>query len=458
MNAFFNPKSIVVFGASNKPFSLGASVCRVIEYLKFPSPVYVVNSKGEDVHGYQGFTSLDQIPPENDPIDLAIILTPAQTLPKIIEACGQKGIKRAIIESAGFSEVGEEGEKLQKEMTMVAQKYDVRFLGPNCLGTLSLPNKFTCFFGITPEIYGDIFEKPGTISYIIQSGGVGSLIMDSFQSDVVNVNKMVSIGNKEDLDEADLIEYFNQDQTEVIGMYLESVKNGRRFFATAQKSKKPILVYKVGRTKAGSQAAKSHTAGLANNDRIFEAACKQAGVARLKSISELHSIPKMFTTMPLLQGKRIAIFTNSGAFGGISSDLLIEAGFEIPLLSDSIQKKLNKVGKVYNSKNPIDLGPTFSKDIFNEIFQILLSSDEIDGLLAVPNIWQPIIIEAVKDLVNLCQKYQKPAAIYIPAASEIIIKIRKESGLPSFETPEEAVRALAISHAYYLFKEKNNLN
>jgi len=149
--------------------------------------------------------------------------------------------------------------------------------------------------------------------------------MDSLVSDVVNVNKMMSIGNKEDIDEADCIDYFNTDNTEVIGMYLESIHNGTRFMEAARRSSKPVLVYKVGRTEAGAQAAMSHTAGMANNDVIFDAACRQAGVIRCNDISELHSMPKIFTTMPLLKGNRIAIFTNSGAFGGITSDLLVEA-------------------------------------------------------------------------------------------------------------------------------------
>ena len=446
MDAFFNPKSLVIFGASNKPFNLGASVCRVISFLKFPNPVYVVNSKGEDVAGCQGFSSVSQIEGQ---IDLAIVLTPAKTVPSIMEQCGQKNILNIIIETAGFSEEGQVGKDLQNEISQVTQKYHLKYMGPNCLGTLSMHHKFTCFFGITPEIYGDIFERPGTISYLIQSGGVGSLIMDSFKSDVVAVNKMVSIGNKENIDEADLIEYFNEDNTEVIGMYLESIKNGRRFFEASKKSEKPILVYKVGRTEAGSKAAMSHTAGMANNDAIFEAACHQAGIIRLKSVSELHSLPKIFTTMPLLKGKKIVVFTNSGAFGGITSDLLIEAGFETPVLSKKIQSEIVGTGKLYNTQNPIDLGPTFSPEIFHNIFEILLSSPEVDGILATPNIWQPIIIESIKDLMNLCQKYQKPAAIYIPAASEIIINIRKKDKIPSFETPEEAVRALATSYSYY---------
>lgn len=199
---------------------------------------------------------------------------------------------------------------------------------------------------------GRIFEAPGNISYIIQSGGVVVLVMESLYYDLVRVNKVVSIGNKCDVDEADLIDYFQTDETEVIGMYLENVANGRKLMEAARKSRKPILIYKVGRTQEGAMAAMSHTAGMANNDSIFDCACKQARIIRLKSIDELHSLPKMFTEMPILKGKRIAMFTNSGAFGSIAADLLVDAGLQMVCLSPQTQEKLKKSGQVFTIKKP----------------------------------------------------------------------------------------------------------
>jgi acyl-CoA synthetase (NDP forming) len=382
-------------------------------------------------------------------VDLAILLAPARIVPQVLKECGEKGIKHAVIISAGFSEEGGDGSRLQDEVNSVAAEHGIRFLGPNCLGTLNAHNKFCCFFGILPGMYDEVFDRPGGISYVIQSGGVGALIIDSFRQDIVNVNKMVSIGNKEDIDEADFLEYFDADNTEVIGLYLESIKNGRKFIETARKVVKPILVYKVGRTGEGARAAMSHTAGMANNDVIFEHACRQAGIIRLNSISELHSLPKIFTAMPLLQGRRIAVFTNSGAFGGISSDLIVEAGLSLASFSRETREKLSMTGKLYNVANPIDLGPTLSKQTFIDIFDILLSSGEVDGMLAVPNIWQPVVIEGIIELVKMCGHYGKPAAIYIPNAVERLIAIRNQYQLPIFESPEEAARALAVSYEHF---------
>ncbi|MBP7583669.1 MAG: CoA-binding protein [Spirochaetes bacterium] len=455
METFFNPSSVAVIGASNTFLNLAATICNLLKHNNYHGRVYAVNRKGEAVHGCPGYTSVLDIP---DTVDLAVILLSAQHVPQIVRDCGEKGIKNIIIESAGFSEAGGDGHRLQAEMEGYLRHYGMRLLGPNCLGTLNTHNGFCCFYGFIPEKYGEGFVAPGTISYIIQSGGIGVLVLDSFTRDVCKVNKMVSIGNKSDIDEADLIEYFDSDNTEVIGMYLENVRNGSKLMDAAMKTRKPILAFKVGRTSEGSKAAMSHTAGMANNDVIFESACRQAGIIRLKSISELHSMPKIFTTMPLLRGNRIAVVTNSGAFGGIAADLLVEAGLEMAVLSEKTQAKLAKTGQLFNAKNPVDLGPAMAKQMFLDIFEILLSADEVDGLLPVPNVWQDVVLEAIIELVKMCRHYEKPAALYIPNAIEKILHIRSKYQIPVFESPEEATRALAVSHQqhnYLLKKERH---
>ncbi len=448
METFFNPRSVAVIGASNTFFNLAATICNLLKYNKYHGNVYAVNRKGESVHGCPGYASVLDIP---DEVDLAVILISAKNVPGIVRDCGEKGIKSIVIESAGFDEAGDEGAALQEEIEQYMRRYGLRILGPNCLGTLNTHNKFCCFYGFIPEKYGDGFIAPGTISYIIQSGGIGVLVLDSFNKDLCRVNKMVSIGNKSDIDEADLIDYFNGDNTEVIGMYLENVQNGSKLMKTAMRVKKPILAFKVGRTAEGSRAAMSHTAGMANNDVIFDSACRQAGIIRLKSISELHSMPKMFTTMPLLRGKRVAVITNSGAFGGIAADLLVENGLEMAALAPDTIERLAKTGQLFNAKNPVDLGPAMSKQMFIDIFDILLSADEVDGLLPVPNVWQDIVVEAILELIKMCHHYGKPAALYIPNAIERILEIRSMYRIPVFESPEEATRALVVSHQQYTY-------
>jgi acyl-CoA synthetase (NDP forming) len=455
MELFFDPQSVVVIGASNAPLNLGATICNMLkDYLRYTGAVYAVNSKGDTVNGYPGYSSVLDLP---EPPDLAIIIVAARNVPDIIRNCAQKGIKRIVIESAGFSEGGELGEAMQREIDKIAKANGIRIMGPNCLGTLSTRNKFCCFYGVNPSLVemNQIFESPGNISYIIQSGGVAVLVMESLYYDLVGINKVVSIGNKCDVDEADLIDYFQNDKTEVIGIYLENVADGRKLMEAAKKSRKPVLIYKVGKTKEGAMAAMSHTAGLANNDSIFDAACRQAGIIRLQSIDELHSLPKIFTEMPLLKGKRIAAFTNSGAFGSIAGDLLIEAGLQMPRLAPHTQERLKKAGQVFNIKNPVDIGPA-PPQTYLDIFDILLSADEVDGLLPLLSVWQPFVIDTLLELLKMCKHYDKPAAIYTPNAITKSIAIRAKYRIPIFETSEQAVRALSVSHTYYesLLKRK----
>ncbi|HNY64033.1 MAG TPA: CoA-binding protein [Deltaproteobacteria bacterium] len=451
MDTFFNPRRVAVIGASNSPFNLGSTICRALnEYSPWEGDVFAVNRKGEDVCGCRGYQAVTDI--EAD-VDLAVIITPAKVVPEFVEQCAAKGIKRIIIESSGFSEGGEEGRAMQRRIDETAKAHGIRIMGPNCLGVLNTRNGFCCFYGMQPDNHHDFLGDDGTgsVSFIIQSGGIVVIVLESFTMDVVKANKIVSIGNKSDIDEADVLEYFEgDDSTRVIAMYLENIKQGKKFIDVARKVKKPVLVFKVGRTSEGARAAMSHTAGMANNDAVFDTACRQAGVIRVNSISELHSLPKMFTHMPPLKGRRIAVFTNSGAFGGITADLLVQSGLEMARLSKDTQEKLARTGQIFNASNPVDLGPAISMQTFLEIFDILLSSDEVDGLLPVPSLWHPMVIDAIVELVKKCHQYGKPAAIYTPNAVHKTVSYRNKYQVPLFESPEEAVRALRVSYQHSL--------
>ncbi len=453
LNTFFNPSAVAVIGASNAPFNLGATICNCLkEYISYPGPVYAVNRKGEDVHGCPGYVSVTDVP--GNP-ELAVIITPAAVVPRFMRECGEKGIGSVIIESAGFSEQGAEGERLQKEIDLIAMEFGIRMMGPNCLGVLDNRSRFCCFYGAYREIM-EVFTKAGDVSYVIQSGGVGVLVIESLMDDLQGINKMVSIGNKSDIDESDLIDYFNHDSTRVIALYLENLDDGVKLMSAARRCTKPILLFKSGRTEEGTTAALSHTAGMANNDVVFDCACRQAGIIRLKSIDELHSLPKMLTDMPLLRGSGVAAFTNSGAFGSIAADLLVEAGLRIPRLSPETRERLRGVGGVFNVNNPVDIGPA-PPGTYLDIFEILLSAPEVDGLLLMTSIWRDFVIDVMKELVKMCRRHDKPAAIYAPNSVTRIISVRKEHSLPLFHTMEEAVRALAVSHEQfrYLRKKEN---
>jgi acyl-CoA synthetase (NDP forming) len=450
MDKFFNPSSVVIIGASNAVFNLGATICLSLkQYVGYHGAVYAVNRKGEEVHGCPGYSSVRDLP---GGIDLAVIIAPASVVPGFVRECGEKGIRNIVIESAEFAEQGEDGKRLQREIDEAARQHGIRIIGPNCLGVLDAHSPFCCFYGVNEEI-SNIVNKKGDVSYIIQSGGVVSLVLGSLKDDITAINKIASIGNKSDIDEADLIEHFSHDNTRVIALYLEHVVRGDRLMEVAKRTTKPVLVFKSGRSEQGIAAAVSHTAGMANNDAVFESACSQAGIIRLKTINELYSLPKIFTEMPLLSGNRVAVFTNSGAFGIISADLLAGSGLAMVRLLPETREKLKKLKGIFNVNNPVDIGPA-PPQIYLDIYEILLSAGEVDGILHMVGMWRDFVIEGIKELVRMCRHYNKPAAIYTFNAMSQIRSARKGFHLPLFDTAEEAVRALVVSHEQFRYMRK----
>ena len=451
VDKFFNPSSVVVIGASNAAFNLGATICKILmEDIRYPGRVFAVNRAGEDVHGAKGYSSLDDI---GESVDLAVIITPAFVVPGLIRKCGEKGISNIVIESSGFSEAGEEGRRLQKEIDEIARQYDIRMIGPNCLGVLDNYQPFCCMYGAS-HLAPHAVRHPGLVSYVVQSGGLAALIVERLMEDVSGINKMVSLGNKSDLDEADFIDYFEtENRTEVIALYLESIKDGRKLIQSVRRTQKPVLVFKSGKSEAGSRAILSHTAGMAQNDSVFDGACRQAGMIRLKSPEELCVLPKIFTAMPLLSGNRIAVFTNSGGVGTIGADMLEETNLVMAPFSEETRAKLKKLPGVFNAENPVDIGPA-PPDVYLEIYRILLEAGEVDGILNMVNMWRDFVTDVMETLVELCRKYNKPAALYTFSALERLRVAQLEKGLPLFGTAQDAVRALVVSHQHYLHLQK----
>jgi len=450
VDKFFNPSSVVVIGASNAAFNLGATICKMLSSdIDYDGRVYAVNRAGEDVCGAAGFRNLDDI---GEPIDLAVIITPAFVVPEFVRKCGEKGISNVVIESSGFSEAGEEGRRLQREIDEAAKLYSMRVIGPNCLGTLDNINRFCCMYG-SNHLMPKSISHPGFVSYVVQSGGIGALVVERLLDDISGINKMVSLGNKSDLDEADLIDYFDGDATRVIALYLESVKDGRKLMQSVRRTKKPVLVYKTGKSEAGSAAVLSHTAGMAQNDSVFDGACRQAGMIRLRVPEELYTLPKMLTEMPLLSGKRIAVFTNSGAFGTIGADLLEDTRLVMAPFSEATRAKLKKLPGVFNAGNPVDIGPA-PPEIYLEIYNILMNAEEVDGILHMVSMWRDYVTDVMGTLVELCHRHQKPAAMYAFSALDRLRVAQLEKSLPLFSTVEDAVRALVVSHEHYQYLQK----
>jgi acyl-CoA synthetase (NDP forming) len=352
MDKFFHPASVAVVGASHT--KLGGSV---VSNLKsgFKGKTYPVNPKYDEFNGLDCFASIEDIPHQ---VDLAIVIVPAKFVPSVIEACGRKGVKRIIIESAGFAEVGEMGRKLQDQCVAIAKKAGIRLWGPNCMGFVDVPDTHVFSFMMLSKMEQKLL--PGRISLIVQSGMLSAIFLAELSYRDIGVAKACSIGNRADVDECDLLEYLVQDpETDVIALYLESIPRGRLFAELAKASPKPIVLLKGGRSEAGARAAMSHTSSLSGNSRLLDSVLEQSGVILANEIYEMMDIANALQMLPPVPATgRVAILTFSGGAGILSCDALAREGLEVARLSETTKKTIGEVFPPWMPvENPIDLFP-----------------------------------------------------------------------------------------------------
>lgn len=380
METFFNPRAVAVVGASLK--SLGHHV--VLNLLSgFKGGIYPVNPNYPKIEGLPCFASIADI---DAPVDLAIVLVPAQAVPGVLEACAAKGIDRVIIESAGFAETGKEGIALQHRCTAIAKGAGMRLWGPNCMGLVDLPNsRFFTFMHPGVRTEGLL---PGRISLIVQSGMMSAIFLAELGRRGIGVAKACSIGNRADVDECDVIEYLLQDeQTDVIALYLESIPRGRRFAELARQSSKPIVLLKGGRSKAGAAAAMSHTYSLAGNARLLNSVLRLSGVTMADSIFQMMDMAHTLSLIPRIDPAcRTVILTLSGGAGILMCDALEKNGIAVAELSEQTRQKAGKVFPPWMPvANPIDLFPAVARNgrrvAFECALEAALSAPEVDALV-----------------------------------------------------------------------------
>ena len=316
IDKMFNPKVVAIFGASARQGSVGHALMDNIIGSGFDGIVYPINPKRTNVLGVKTYARIEDIP---DPVDLAIIATPAATVPAIVESCGKAGVHGILLISAGFAEAGADGKKLMAQIQKSIRKYKMRLIGPNCLGFIKPSIKLNASFASKMAL-------PGNIAFISQSGALCTAILDWSIKQNVGFSHFVSIGSMMDVSFNDLIDYFGSDsQTNSIVIYMESLKHARSFLSAARAfaRNKPIIVLKAGKSSEGAQAAMSHTGSLAGNDFVFDAAFKRAGIIRVDTIEELFNIAQSLAMQPRPVNNRLAIVTNAGGPGVIATDTLI---------------------------------------------------------------------------------------------------------------------------------------
>jgi acetyltransferase len=446
MHEFFYPKSVAVIGVSDKPDNLGRNIVGNLVEFGFGGIVYPVGPSGGFVQTHRIYRSISDIP---DHIDLAVILTPAKTVPAVLEECGQKGVRWAIIETAGFREYGEEGLQLEDQIMQVARHYDIRFIGPNCVGVINIDNGFS-----VPFLRLKKPSEPGEVSLISQSGGVGVSVLNLMANEGIALNKFVSVGNMLDVSAEDILEYLQDDPgTKVIFLYLESLRDGRRLMDIACRSTKPILVFKSNIGKLGKVIAASHTAALSSDDKVAEAAFKQADIVRVHDATSLLNNLKALR-LPPMRGKNLAIISRSGGHAVVAADSSELSGFELAQLPQSFLEEIEKHfrASVIKLTNPVDLCDLFDLDVYAQILEQTLKLENVDGIVFLHTASEREILTSrtlLERVMELMKRYDKPIAYYVSTTAQELNYLRETYGFPIFTAVVETIRALEMSYRYY---------
>lgn len=440
MRGFFYPSSVVVIGVSTRQYNLGKEIARNLIEFNYEGVIHFVGREPGVLYGRPIHASIDEIA---EPIDLAVILTPAKTVPGLVEQCGRKGIRRVIIEAGGFGEFGDEGKRLSEELSTIAARYDMRFIGPNCIGIYNASNGLATPFMPLKNVF-----RRGGVGIIAQSGGVNLSLLFMLDSEQIGLSAFSTVGNKLSVDENDLLEYFIEDpNTAVICLYLESIANGRRLAEIARTSTKPIVVHKANIAPLSRVIAASHTEALANDDQVVDAALRQAGMVRFRDMQSYLDFVKVLQ-LPRMMGKRLAIVSRSGGHAVMGADAAHTFGFSLPPFRQEFLEEIRKHlrADVIKLTNPLDLGDLFDFDVYIRIVEDTLQQETIDGMLFLHTYSAVIEGESSRRLLQiiagLCKKYDKPVALCVSTEHMEMSRLHKEFDIPIFLSPERAVHAL----------------
>jgi len=481
LKPLFYPKSVAVIGASNNPTKWGFSVLNDLLVKGFKGDLYPVNKNEERISGITCHKSVKDIP---KPVDLAVIVVPAQIVPAVMEECVEKGVKTAIIISAGFREAGREGEELEEEVVRISRQGGIRLVGPNCFGIIN-PFSNLSTTGLM-SLYITPYVPKGSVAVITQSGNLGTFMLKLAFERGFGISKFVSSGNEADLHFEDYLEYMAQDpETKVVVGYVEELKEARRFFGMAKEitEKKPMVILKAGRSKIGQKAAKAHTGAVTGSDDVYDACFKQAGVIRVREIQDLFDMAVTLVSQPLPRGNRVGIVTGGGGFGVVAADRCEELGLKIPQLTQETMQKLNqRLPPRWSHSNPVDMVGTMEYSYV--CIGTLLKDENVDSVLAISSVGSPskifdqyppaiknqlaefakMMVEwestrGVTGLIERIRKYQKPVILAAPPTSREeseAIKEFEKNGIVVHPTPERATQILAYITKYAEDKKRKS--
>ena len=451
LESIFRPNSVAVIGASNRVGTVGHDLFRNILLSGYSGTLYPVNPKAASIAGVHAYTSVGEIP---DNIDLALIMVPATAVAQVLEECGQKGARGAVIVTAGFKEVGAEGAALERRAVEIAREHGISLVGPNCLGVIN-----TDIDIMLNASFARCMPKHGNIAFLSQSGALCAGILDYARGRNIGFSKFISVGNKADVTEIDLLRYLaKDDSTDVILMYLETLVDGRALIELAREitgelaHRKPILAIKSGRTTQGAAAARSHTGALAGSDAVYDAIFAQAGILRVDTVEELFDFAVGFSRQPLPKGNRFAIVTNAGGPGIMATDAAIRHGLELAKLRPETLESLKaKLPPTANFSNPVDVIGDATCDRYTTALEAVLGDPNVDGLVVLLTPQSMTDIEAIaRTIGKIAPSSKKPVLASFLGHVDVSagVRILEQHGVPNYEFPENASRSLGAMCRY----------
>jgi acetate---CoA ligase (ADP-forming) len=443
MQKFFYPRRVAVVGVSEDPANLAQGIVANLLHFEYQGKIFLVGRRPGTTFGLPIFPRLADLP---EPVDLAAILAPARVVPALVRECGQLGIPRIVVESAGFSELNDAGQSLEAEVRAALKQYGMRLVGPNGLGLVNLEIGLALPFA---QIGSRL--RPGRISIIAQSGGVATHMLAWMTKEGLGLNKFLSLGNKLDVAENEVLEYLLQDPgTDAIYVYLEGLEDGRGLLAAARKAAKPIFLHLANVGPETATIAHSHTASLTTDERVLEAACRQSRITLLKTQPQVLNALKL-VDQPPVRGNRLVVFSRSGGEAVVTANACRRHGFTLPPLSESLVRDLTARSRagVIRPTNPIDLGDIFDFTVYTDIMAAICRDPEVDAVLFHYGPIADFELESGREMarcmIELAREAHKPLAITVICTPDEEDYVRNALGVPVYHFPEDAVQALALS-------------
>ena len=460
LRPFFEPKAVAIIGATNKKGKVGNVIFENFKKNKeqgiFKGSIYPVNPKLDEIEGYKVYKGVKELPED---ADLAVISIPAPFVPQTMKEIAEKGIKSVIIITGGFGELGEEGKKMEGEILQIAKENGIRIIGPNCVGVYVPDAGVDTVF--LPDEKMDR-PKSGSIAFVTQSGAFAAAMLDWAAGAGIGIGKMVSYGNKLDVDDADLMDYFIYDESiKAVTLYIEGVKEGRKFIEAAKRitKVKPVIALKSGKTEYGAKAASSHTGSLAGADIIYDAVFKQTGILRAEDFEHMFDVAKAFAKCKLPKGDRIGIITDGGGAGVMASDAVAKFGLKMAELSEKTIKYLKEHFPPHAvAGNPTDVVGDTDAQRYKYAIEAFVNDPNVDAIVIIVLFQVPLLKE--EEIIEILAEYAKKSEKPIVAVAmggkktEYYAKMLENKGVPVYPTPERGVRAMAglVQYAKYLEK------